>query len=397
MPFSSNRLPLAAKTFHGLEPLLAGELKALGAGEIVLRKRAVEFTGDLKILYEANLRLRTALKILRPLANFRVTNDTYLYRHVQKIDWSEWITPDSTLAIDSTVHSRYFNHSKYVALKTKDAIVDQLRSRHGRRPSVNVEQPDVRIHVHIAHDDCTIAVDSSGQSLHRRGYRLEATEAPLNEILAAALVLFSGWNGADRFLDPMCGSGTMAIEAGLIGTRTAPGLLRKEFGFMKWPDYDEALWKAVRRTAEGERTRDSSTILARDTDGSAVELARRNVQRAGLGDAVEIEKGAFEDMDTLPPPATLILNPPYGERLKETDLHALYERIGDTLKKKCQGSKAWIITANKEALKHVGLKASQKKQLFNGALACVFAEYDLYAGSRRPPLEKTEDQKQETL
>lgn len=370
-----------AKTFQGLEGLLASELRDLGATHVVELKRAVEFSGSVEILYKANLHARTALRILRPLASFRATNEHALYRNIQKIDWSQWLTPGGTLAVDSTVHSRIFKHSKYVALKTKDAVVDQIRTRMGERPSVDVLDPDVRLHVHISEDACILSADSSGQSLHRRGYREEATEAPINEILAAALVLHSGWNGDGTFIDPMCGSGTIAIEAAMIGKRFAPGLLRQNFGFMKWPDFDASVWSSVRRAAQTQISA-GAAVWACDKDAWAVELTRRNVRKAGMESAVLVRQTPFEQLEGPSGPSTVVMNPPYGERLHEADIHALYKTIGDTLKKRFAGSHAWIISSNQEALKHVGLRASRKIILFNGALKCTLAGYELYEGRR---------------
>lgn len=372
---------LTAKTLTGLEPILAAELTQLGASDIETQKRAVTFSGTLETMYMANLCLRTALRVLKPIATAVVRNDTELYDAVQQVDWLEHLKVTDTLAIDSFVSSPFFRHSKYVALKAKDAIVDQFRKKESMRPSVNVENPSLRINVHLAHDRCTISLDSSGQSLHRRGYRLSRTEAPLNEVLAAGLVLMTGWDGSTPFVDPMCGSGTLLIEAGLISGNIAPGLLREHFGFMNWPDFDTTLWQRVREKAKRRRKRIAGPILGSDKSMKSVRIAQENIERARLAKAINVRRAPFEKNPAPKAPGIVLMNPPYGERLQTDDIERLYQSIGDRLKQAYVGFDAWILSGNKQALKKIGLRPSRRETVWNGSLECKFHRFNLYPGS----------------
>ncbi len=375
---------MVAQTQHGLEPVLAAELRELGAESVDFRpgSRAVNFRGTLATLYEANLWLRTALRILKPIRTAQTRDESELYQRVQEIDWSRYMDVRETLAIQSIVHSPHFNHTKYVALKSKDAIVDQFRNNFGRRPSVDTENPNLRIIIYISGDQCTISLDSSGESLHRRGYRLARDIAPLNEVLAAGMILRSGWKGDTPFVDPMCGSGTLPIEAGMIAARIAPGLRRESFGFMQWRDFDRAMWTRLYRKAENARTAINVPILGSDISEAAVKVSQNNLRRTMLGRSVVIKQGDFAELTPPPAPGMLIVNPPYGERIRPDDLIELYSQIGDTLKQRFTGYDAWILSSNPEAMKRVGLRASSKEILMNGPLECRYQHYELYRGTK---------------
>ena len=374
---------LIAKTFQGLEPVLADELRALGAENIVPVKRAVTFTGDKALMYRANLHLRTALRILVPTKRFRARNEEELYRRVQDLDWSEFFGVNQTFAIDSTVNSTVFTHSKYVALKTKDAIVDQFRARTGERPSIDTERPDVRINLHINDQEVTISFDSSGDSLHKRGYREPGHRAPLNEVLAAGMLQLSGWDGTKPLLDPMCGSGTILMEAAMLGSGMAPGLARHYFGFMGWRNFDREMWDEIRHKADGMVDKSGLHIVGSDVSPRALDLAAQSRDRFDFTDQIRLVR---KDVTLFRPDSEggiMITNPPYGERLAKEDINGFYKAIGDQLKKEFSGWQAWMLSANFSALKFVGLRPSRKIVLFNGPLECSFRRFDLYAGSKK--------------
>lgn len=374
---------LIAKTLAGLEPVLADELRALGATGIRELKRAVAFDGDTRMLYRANYELRSALRILLPIHSFPAYNERNYYEAIREIDWSEYMRVDDTLAVDAIAQGEVFRHSQYVGLMTKDAIVDQFRDRYQRRPSVNTVAPTLRVNVHVQGTHCDIALDASGDSLHRRNYRRDTVEAPLNEVLAAGMILLSGWNGRGAFVDPMCGSGTLPIEAAMIATATPPQQKREQFGFFKWPDFNRKLWETVKKEADAGIQAFEFPILASDKDARARNATSINVLSAGLESVVQVEKMAFEKL--MPPEAagTLIANPPYDERLQMDDIAAFYKSIGDRLKQQWSGWDAWLISSNRDALKHVGLRPSRKITLFNGALECSFQKFELYEGSKK--------------
>ncbi|MCB0529702.1 MAG: class I SAM-dependent RNA methyltransferase [Saprospiraceae bacterium] len=374
---------MIAKTLAGLEPVLAGELKALGATGIREIKRAVAFDGDHRLLYRANYELRSALRILVPIHEFPVYHEKNLYDGIREIDWSKYMSVDDTLAIDAVTRGEVFRHSQYAGQLTKDAIVDQFRERLRRRPSVNTVAPTLRVNIHIQGTHCDVAIDASGDSLHRRNYRRDTVEAPLNEVLAAGMILLSGWNGRGNFADPMCGSGTLPIEAAFIATNTPVQIKRAGFGFFKWPDFDRKLWQSVVENANDNIQPFDFQIFASDKDPRARNATSINVLSAGLEDLIKIDKIAFDKL--VPPelPGTLIANPPYDERLKLEDTAAFYKGIGDRLKKSWTGWDAWLISSNREALKNIGLRPSRKITLFNGALECSFQKFDLYEGSKK--------------
>jgi len=370
-----------AKTLKGLEPLLAEELKSLGASRIEIANRGVTFYGGMALMYRANLASRLALRVLLPILSFDATDSDSLYRKVRRFDWSRYLDNRMTFAIDSVVHSPHFNNSQYVSQKVKDAIVDRFREATSLRPSVNREQPDLLINVHISGKWVTISLDSSGGSLHRRGYRTGHGyfEAPLNEVLAAGMVMISGWEGKTPFMDPLCGSGTLAIEAALIAANIPPGIFRKQYGFENWKDFDRDLMEHVAQKLSNEREV-GVPIIARDMDPEAVELTRRQVKQMDLQDIITVEQGDFAE-STAMEGITMIMNPPYGERMKPDDIETLYSMIGSTLKHKFPGSDAWILSSSKKALGRVGLKPASKRVLYNGSLECSYVNYLTFLGN----------------
>ena len=373
---------LIAKTFFGLEQVLADELKILGAAKITIHNRAVSFEADNEVMYKSNYHLRTALRILKPILIFKSITPNNLYKNVKKYEWEKLFNVNETFAIDSVVSSEHFKHSKFVALKVKDAIVDRFRDREHERPSVDVNNPKIRINVHIAGDKCTISMDSSGDSLHKRGYRVAQTTAPLNEALAAGMILLSGWDRKSEFIDPMCGSGTIPIEAALIAHEIPPGYLREGYGFFKWNDFDEKLWEKIKAEVKRKNKLDFK-IIASDKSIYAIEPAQKNIEQAGLSKSISVMKKYFDELKPEDDNGTIIMNPPYGERLKEDDLNDFYKMIGDTLKTNFTGFDAWMLSANKDAMKHIGLRTSKRLTLFNGALECKFHKYSLYKGSKK--------------
>jgi putative N6-adenine-specific DNA methylase len=372
-----------AKTFYGFEPLLEKELRKLGAKNIKSINRAVSFEGDLGFLYKANLSLRTALRILMPIGRFPVKNQTDLYRAIDRMDWSKWFSAEQSFIIDVTLFSDHFNHSLFVAQKAKDAIVDQFSKREGKRPSVTTENPDIRIQLHLQGDQLTISLDSSGNSLHQRGYRIETNIAPINEVLAAGILLHSGWEGKTYFYDPMCGSGTLAIEAAMIACNIPPSLNRTTFSFMNWKNFDAELFELIRNSCLSKVKEFRGHIYASDKAPSAVRKAQENIENAGLEEYISVVRSDFFFADRPSEvPLHIVFNPPYGERLS-IDADVFYGKIGDTLKKEYKGSEAWFITANIEALKSVGLRPSRKIKMFNGKLESRLVNYELYEGSRK--------------
>ncbi|MDP3463597.1 MAG: THUMP domain-containing protein [Bacteroidales bacterium] len=383
MDNADNTFTLIAKTSAGLEQVLADELTSLGATDISLMTRAVSFTADKRLMYKANYCVRTALRILKPLASFKARDEDVLYDQVRQIDWSQLMDTDKTLAIDAVVSGKHFTHSQYIALKTKDAIVDQFRDKTGSRPSVNLTNPDLRINLHIYNDQCSLLLDSSGESLHKRGYRVVVDKAPINEVLAAGLVLLSGWKADSHFVDCMCGSGTIPIEAAMIAMNIPGGYYREWYGFQRWNDFDEELWKEVVSEASDQIRDFDFDIIASDRSAKAIDIARENVRKARLHKDIQLFR---KPMEQLVPPeggGIMIINPPYGERLEEENLNALYTIIGNTLKHYFKGYKAWVISSDMTALKLIGLKPSKKIPVFNGPLDCRFLCFDIFDGSMK--------------
>jgi putative N6-adenine-specific DNA methylase len=373
-----------AKTMQGLENVLAEELQQIGAQNITPVYRGVQFEGDMKTMYRANLELRTALRILAPIASYRTRKEIHLYNDIQRINWDEYMDVDSTFAIDATVvKSDYFKHSKYVALKCKDAVVDQFREKYGRRPNVETTRPDFRIHIYINDDTCDVLLDSSGESLHRRGLNREALEAPLNEVLAAGLVLLSGWKGEKDLIDPMCGSGTILIEAAMIAKNIPPLLKRKYFAFLFWKNFDKTLWEEVLSEANARiKPNLDCQIIGYDKNIQAVRTAQRNASVAGIKE-IKVDRMSFETQSPPENSSVIITNPPYDERLQIEDTFAFYATIGDVLKQQFKGSEAWIITGNLEATKHIGLRTSRRFEMNNGGIACKFLKFEMYDGSKK--------------
>lgn len=374
---------MLAKTFFGFEEILAKELQLLGAQNVEIGTRAVSFKGDKGFMYKANLSLRTALKILKPIYQFRAFNDQSLYKGIQGIDWSKYLNENQTFVIDTTIHSDNFKHSQFVSQKAKDAIVDQFREKTGIRPSIDKDFPDLKIHIHIDRDQCTVSLDSSGESLHQRGYRTATNIAPINEVLAAGMLLLSGWDGSSDFMDPMCGSGTILAEAAMIAFNIPANINRKEFAFEKWNDWDNDLFDQI-IDALLKRTKEFRyTITGYDKAPSAVNKAKDNILNANLEDYVTIAQANFFDTKKENAgPLHMVFNPPYGERL-DIDLERFYRELGDTLKNNYPNTNAWFITANLDALKFVGLRPSRKIKLFNGSLEARLVKYEMYEGSKK--------------
>ncbi|MEO2062083.1 MAG: THUMP domain-containing protein [Christiangramia sp.] len=379
----ANNYKMIAKTMFGFESVLANELLQLGAMDVKEGTRMVSFVGDKGFMYKANLCLRTALKILKPYKSFKVHNEKDLYDQIYALPWEDFMGVDDSLAIDTAVHSEVFTHSQYVALKVKDAIVDRFREKFGRRPNVDLKHPTLRINIHIEKQFCNVSFDSSGSSLHKRGYRSSTNIAPINEVLAAGMLLLSGWKGQCDFLDPMCGSGTIPIEAAMIACNIPPNINRKEFAFEKWKDWDEALFEKIEESVMKKITDFHYSIKAYDKAPSAVEKATENVKNANLSDFIKIErKDFFHSEKETEGYLHMVFNPPYGERL-EIDVEKFFESIGDTLKQNYHGTHAWFIATNVDSIKSVGLRASRKIKLFNGPLEGRLLKYVIYEGSKK--------------
>ena len=375
---------MVATTMFGLEEVLATELSNLGAQDVKVGVRSVSFVGDKGFMYKANIALRTAIRILKPIKRFKVSDEDDLYKKIQQIEWERYMTVDSTFAIGAVVNSKNFTtNSHYISLKSKDAIADYFRHKYHKRPDVDVKHPDLKIHVHIQKDLCSISLDSSGDSLHKRGYRNLTNIAPINEVLAAGLVLLSGYSGDCNFIDPMCGSGTILIEAAMIANNIPANINRKEFGFENWEDYDEDLYFKIQEVLLKKITNSHFKIMGFDKAPSAVRKAKENVENANLSEFIGVHHiNFFNSAKEVFGKTTILFNPPYGERL-DIDINEFYKNIGDTLKGGYPDSTVWFITSNKEAIKHVGLRTSRRIPLKNGDLDCVYVRYDIYEGSRK--------------
>lgn len=379
-----NNFKMVAKTLFGFEDILANELTQLGAIHVEKGVRNVSFVGDKGFMYKANLGLRTAIKILKPIHSFRVIREQDLYNNVKKIKWENFLKTDGSLAVDATVHHSIFTHSKYTALKTKDAIVDRFRETTGTRPNVDLRFPDLKINVHIDRQRCTISLDTSGESLHRRGYKTATNIAPINEVLAAGLIIMSGWDGQTDFMDPMCGSGTILAEAAMIACNIPPNLMRKEFAFERWQDWDVDLFEKIEDSLLN-KTRDfHHKILGYDKSPSAVKKAKENIKNAHLDEFITIKhEDFFKTQKAGCDKLHMVFNPPYGERLENLNVEEFYGNIGTTLKHGYPNTSAWLITSNLEALKYVGLRPSRKIKVFNAKLESRLVKYEMYEGSRK--------------
>lgn len=370
---------MIAKTFMGLENILAQELSELGANNVEKGRRMVAFTGDKEMMYRANFSLRTAIRILKPIKHFRAKSADQVYDEIKKIDWSEYIGEGKTFTVDSVVYSDEFSNSRFVTYKVKDAIVDQFRERIGKRPNISVADPDVRLNIHIAEDRATVSLDSSGESLHRRGYRQETVEAPLNEVLAAGMIMMTGWKGETDFIDPMCGSGTLPIEAALIARNIAPGVFRKQYAFEKWEDFDADLFDQIYNDDSRERDFEHH-VYGYDVDFKAVNMSLVNVKAAGLAADITIEQQDFKDFKGHDGKAIIVTNPPYGERISTPNLLETYRMIGERLKHAFKEGDAWILSYKEECFQQIGLKPSLKVPLYNGSLECEFRKYSIFDG-----------------
>jgi putative N6-adenine-specific DNA methylase len=372
-----------AKTLYGLENILAGELAALGASDILVLNRAVGFSGDIKLLYKTNYCLRTALSVLMTIAEFRIRSGNDLYKSSLKVEWDNFLDPDKTFSIVPVINSPLFKHTGYAGLVLKDAIADWFRERTGVRPSVNTENPGIVFNLHISNDLVTISLDSTVVSLYKRGYRKEQGSAPINEVLAAGIVLLSGWNNDSSLVDPMCGSGTIPIEAALIASGIPPGRFRQFYGFGQWKDFNEDLFDQVKKESEPKNLFPEIKIFGSDISENAVCQAKNNIESAGLSGVITIRQSDFRDLKAPDNDGVIIMNPPYGQRIKISETDNLYGIIGSTLKHNFAGYKAWLISSDKESLKKIGLKPAMKTTLFNGSLECVLVKYELYQGSRK--------------
>ena len=390
---------LIAKTFMGLEPVLAQELTQLGANNVQIGRRVVSFTGNKEMMYRANFQLHTAIRILKPIRHFKAGSADDVYEEVKKVDWSKYIEKGKTFSVDSVVYSDEFRNSRFVTYKVKDAIVDQFRENTGDRPNISVSNPDIRLNIHIAEDKATLSLDSSGESLHRRGYRQESVEAPLNEVLAAGMILMTGWKGDTDFVDPMCGSGTLLVEAALIARNMSPGIFRKEFAFERWNDFDQELFDTIYNDDSQEREF-KHHIYGYDVDIKAVNTARLNVRAAGLTSDITVEEADFKDFKRPEEKTIMVCNPPYGERISTPNLLGTYKMIGERLKHEFMGNDAWILSYREECFDQIGLKPSIKIPVYNGSLECEFRKYSIFDGKMKDfrsegGVVKTEEEKRQ--
>jgi len=376
-------MKFVAKTLYGLEKVLSQELISLGAGNIQTANRAVMFDGDMSLLYRVNYCARTALSVLMPISEFRIRSKDDLYKGGSKIEWNKFIDPDDTFSIAPVVNSAHFAHTGYAGLILKDAIADTFRNKTGRRPSVDTSDPTILINLHISNDLVTISLDSTVVPLFKRGYRQEQSIAPLNEVLAAGILLISEWNASVTLTDPMCGSGTIPIEAGLIACKIPPGKFRQFFGFQRWKDFDEELFGKIKLDCNSQVIPSPVKIFGSDISESVLQFAKANIGRAGLNDVISLEVSDFKNVKSSNDSGFVFLNPPYGQRIQPEEIDQLYSMIGTTLKHNFPGTTAWLITSNKESLKHVGLKPKEKHTLFNGALECVLLKYEMYTGTKK--------------
>lgn len=384
----NSNFKMVVKTLFGMEHLVEAELRQFGAENIELHSRALTFEGNLGVMYKANLLLRTGLRIIIPFAEFTANDEHELYKEVKKIDWSDYLSKTDTLAIDVLLKTDLFRHSQYVAQKTKDAIVDQFRDKFGERPSVDLETPTVRFQITITGASCVISLDSSGDSLHKRGYRDKTNLAPINEVLAAGIIQLSGWDRRSTLVDGMCGSGTILIEAAMGAANIPSGYHVEKFGFMNWHlqlPFDEELWGVIWESSIQKIKTDDVKLYGIEISSNVARKAKSNILSSKTEDIIKVRIADFFETD--PPPASgnpvLVLNPPYGERMNKDDVFEMYKLIGDTMKKRYQGYDCWIISSNLEALKNIGLKPDKKIVLYNGALECRLAHFKIYAGSKR--------------
>ncbi len=382
----TNNFEIVVKTLAELEPVLEQELKDIGAENIKQGNRMVSCEGNNEILYKINYESRTALRVLKPITTVKANNPDELYKEVKKIPWENFLNNENTFAINSRVYSDVFHHSKFVTLKTKDAIVDRFRDQTGERPSIDTKNPDIRINIFIQNDVCNISLDSSGDPLYKRSYKEKLGMAPLNEVLAAGMILLSGWDKKTDFVDFMCGAGTLVVEAGMIALNIPPQLNRENFAFKNWKDFDEDLWHKVKENAKSKIKKEDDVechIFASDISLNAIMQTRNNVKNVFHEQIFTIKKSPFDKLELPDSAKHIVINPPYGERLQKTDTNLLYKKIGDELKTKYSGSEAWILGGNLQAVKKIGLRPSKKITLFNGAIECKYLKYEMYRGSKK--------------
>ena len=374
---------MIAKTFYGFETILSNELLKLGAKKIEIGVRNVSFYGDLGFLYKSNFYLRSAIRILMPINSFRINDVKDLYSFVYNFGWEDYIKVKNTFIIESVLNTDFFSHSLFVSQRVKDGIVDRFRKLYNKRPDVDIENPDIKINIHISKDICTISLDSSGNPLNQRGYRAQTNIAPINEVLAAGIVMLSNWDCKSDFLDPMCGSGTILIEAAMYATNYPVNIKRENFSFKKWNNFDIDLFEMIKSSVLNKVKPFNYKITGYDKAPSAVVKCNQNIINSNFEKFIEISQNDFfntkkNNDDFL----HILFNPPYGERLK-IDIQSFYKQIGDTLKTNYSSSNAWFITSSIEALKYVGLRPSRKIKLFNGKLESRLAKYEIYSGSKK--------------
>lgn len=372
---------MLAKTMYGLEEILADELKNLGAQNIKIQNRAVSFKGDTGFMYKANLNLRTCLRILKPIQTFQAHNEKELYKNILKIDWEKYLTTESTFATHATTNSEVFNHSKYASLLVKDGIADYFRNKYDKRPNVDPENPDLTINLHINKHTCTVSLDSSGESLHKRGYKLDTIIAPMNEVLASGLILLSGWNKQDNFHDPMCGSGTLLIEAAMIAYNIPANIFRNKFGFESWKDFDSELFEKIKNVSLDKEVDFKGTITGGDNFQKAIRISRKNIENALMFENIKVKNEDFFET-SIKENSFVIFNPPYGERI-ELGINEFYEKVGNSLKNNYKNCTVWIISSDLENMKMIGLKPTKKINLMNANLKCSFREFKIYVGSKK--------------
>jgi len=385
-------LEFVATSFKGLEKVLENEIRNLGGSNIRAQRRAVSFTGSYALMYRMNFALRTAIRVLYKLRSFRMRNDQDFYEGIYRLPWENFVDHQRTIAVKAVGRSPLFNNSHYVALKAKDAIVDRVRDKTGKRPSVDAVEPDIPVHIHINNQFVDISLDSSGDPLFKRGYRMDGFEAPLNEALAAGLIMLSGWNGQNNFIDPMCGSGTLSIEAAMIARGIPPGVFRSSFAFRNWNDFDEPLYNRV--VDELMVSRDfHHKIIASDIAAGAFRAASKNIKQALLEDMIQLSVKDFFEKPVKTGEGTVILNPPYGERIKRSNMNSFYQKMGDRFKNHYQGHDVWVLSANLDAMKYIGLKPSAKYSLLNGKLDCLYNKYEIFSGKRSDHLSRQNEDK----
>lgn len=382
--------PIIVKTHAGLEEVLAGELRSIGVSEPEILKRAVGFKGDNKLLYQANYQCSTAIRVLKQIGSFTFSDNNEFYANIKAINWPDYLDADGTLAVDAFESQSAFNNSLFVARFTKDAIVDKFREIYQKRPNVDLENPDIKVNIHIHQNNCFVSVDSSGMSLHKRGYRKANVEAPVNEVTAAGIIRLSGWTCDTNFFDPMCGSGTLLIEAAMFAMKIPSGYYRKHFGFMKWKDFDRALFEKVVADANAHICENDGLIFGADIDKKNLRIATENLENAHLQHDVELSHGAFEDSNPPFENGIIVMNPPYGERLELNNAIDFYKTIGNTMKHKYAGYTAWIFAQDNEGLKHIGLRPSRRISLFNGKLECKLLKFELFEGKKEMRRERDE-------